>query len=114
MPSAFLYALAVLETPRTIDNKSKITVFDAQMYMGEDQQPLIANLRYFNKSGLIFDDVGAYFLHATVRPISFYFSPISMMHAMQHVRFPVHSKAFTLILMTLLQTTIRFSEISFG
>lgn len=66
MPSASLYALAVLETPRAIDNKSKSIVFDAQMYMGEEQPALVANLQYFNSSGLIFEEVGTYFIHATV------------------------------------------------
>jgi hypothetical protein len=36
------------------------------MYMGLDQPPLTANLRYFNEQSLNFGDVGVYFIHATV------------------------------------------------
>ena len=65
MPSASLYGLAALETPRII-GKTKTVVFDAQMYMGPDQPPLTANLQYFNEQSLNFGDVGVYFIHATV------------------------------------------------
>ena len=80
MPAASLYALAALETPRTIDNRSKITVFDAQMFMGEGQHSLVANFRYFNSGGLIFDDVGVYFIHAMVRP-----APLSSFAQRQYI-----------------------------
>ena len=83
MPSAYLYALAALETPRAIDNKSKAVVFNAQMYMGEGQQPLIANLQYFNSTGLTFDDVGVYFIHAMVQTIFHCYPPeFTSMHAL--------------------------------
>lgn len=65
MPSASLYSIAALETPRII-GKTKTVVFDAQMYMGPDQPPLTANLHYFNDQGLTFGDVGIYYIHATV------------------------------------------------
>ena len=66
MPSASLYGLAALETPRII-GKTKTVVFDAQMYMGPEQPPLTANFRYFNDQSLTFGDVGVYYIHAMVR-----------------------------------------------
>lgn len=67
MSSAAITAIAVLESPRQVEQKPKTIVFDAQIYQGRDQQPLVAQLRYFNEHNMSFlDDVGVYFLHATV------------------------------------------------
>lgn len=68
MSLATLSALAILESPR---RKGNTVFFDAQIYVGnplvEGQEVLTASLRYFNDKNLEFDDVGFYFIQATVR-----------------------------------------------
>ncbi|KAF7973540.1 hypothetical protein HWV62_14896 [Athelia sp. TMB] len=67
MSSASVTAVAVLESPRQVEGQPKTIIFDAQLYQGLEQQPLVAHLRYFNENDLSFtDDVGVYFLHAAV------------------------------------------------
>lgn len=57
----------MLESPRQVEGQPKSVVFDAQIYQGLGQQPLVAHLHYFNKYNMSFlDDVGVYFLHAMV------------------------------------------------
>ncbi|KZP09645.1 hypothetical protein FIBSPDRAFT_963772 [Athelia psychrophila] len=67
LSSAAITAVAVLESPRQVEGQPKSVVFDAQIYQGLGQQPLVAHLHYFNKYNMSFlDDVGVYFLHAMV------------------------------------------------
>ncbi|KAJ6455546.1 hypothetical protein C8R47DRAFT_1060777 [Mycena vitilis] len=55
--STSLTAIAVLENPRLIP-KSKVVVFDAQIYLGSSEPALISSLRYFNTHDIKFADVG--------------------------------------------------------
>lgn len=65
MSSATITGIAVFENPRMIE-RSKVIVVDAQMYMGADTQSLSLALRYFNQNDLCFDEMGLYFVHASV------------------------------------------------
>lgn len=64
MSAATLTAVAVFENPRKLE-RGKTIVIDAQIYMGA-HPPLIAALRYFNVNDISFEDIGTYFMHATV------------------------------------------------
>ncbi|KZP16119.1 hypothetical protein FIBSPDRAFT_958295 [Athelia psychrophila] len=65
MSSAAITAVVVLESPRNAPDSPKTIFFDGQIYQGAGQ-PLLAAFRYFNANNMVFDDVGFYFLHATV------------------------------------------------
>jgi hypothetical protein len=64
--SASITVLAPLETPRSLPGSPKTIVFNAQVWLGPTQSPLICQFRYFNVDGLAFEDIGFYFLHANV------------------------------------------------
>lgn len=63
--SATITAIAVFENGRHIEGMSYI--FDAQIYLGKSM-PILAALRYFNREGREFSDIGFYFVTASVGP----------------------------------------------
>lgn len=71
MSSAAITAVVVLESPRSAPDSPKTIFFDGQIYQGAGQ-PLLAAFRYFNADNMVFDDVGFYFLHATVGSANWY------------------------------------------
>lgn len=74
MSSATITGIAVFENPRMIE-RTKVIVVDAQMYLGADTSLSLA-LRYFNQNDLCFDEMGLYFVHASV---SLLFLPINQL-----------------------------------
>lgn len=69
--SATITAIVVLESPRRAPDSPKTIFFDGQIYQGAGQ-PLLAAFRYWNADDMVFDDVGFYFLHATVSSVNWY------------------------------------------
>ncbi|KAI5981592.1 hypothetical protein EDD15DRAFT_2409912 [Pisolithus albus] len=61
--SATMTAIAVFENGRHLEGMSYI--FDAQIFL-EGQNPILAALRYFNRDGEEFPDIGFYFVTARV------------------------------------------------
>jgi hypothetical protein len=56
-----ILALMALEKPQTLPGKPKTVILDAGIFWKPGASPIIATLRYYNKSGMIFDSKGGLF-----------------------------------------------------
>lgn len=66
MSLSTLTALAVLEGPRSPEGKPNTIIFDGQIYLGGERS-LVAGLRYYNESGIVFDGITICHIVANVR-----------------------------------------------
>ncbi|KAG2138314.1 hypothetical protein DEU56DRAFT_755884 [Suillus clintonianus] len=65
--SATITSIAVFENGRPAEGHGTTNlIFDAQIYLGDDCPPLLAALRYFNSENHVFNEIGFYFIVATV------------------------------------------------
>ncbi|KAG1825741.1 uncharacterized protein BJ212DRAFT_1475124 [Suillus subaureus] len=67
--SATITAVAVFKNGRFCEGQGRALIFDAQMYLGDDQPPLLAALKCFNAENHVFDPVGFYIVIARLIPI---------------------------------------------
>lgn len=68
---ACISAIAVLENGRPLDvQKANTLVFDVHLFLSDTAEGgALATMRYFNGDGIVFGDVGYYFIVANVGSI---------------------------------------------
>jgi hypothetical protein len=68
--SASITGVLALESPRSLPGSPKTIIFDTQLWLGDGQQALVCQLRYFNASDMsLNNELGIYIVHANVSPL---------------------------------------------
>jgi len=105
--SATITSIAVFENGRPAEGNGTMTlIFDAQIYVRDDCPPLLAAVCYFNSENHVFNEIGFYFIIASVTSIHWH-ACITLIFFIRLQRWSlVHILHFKIILALMKQTTM--------